>query len=336
MRYARDEAVGNSMSGKNSNGGSKPELPKKKAAKKGLHMSEYAAAQLPNGAVIDFVFLEDFDADGMKEAVVGFTRFTPFPPDSAVLFIRKTEDGMVHGWLSANESSTVYEGIFDNAVAADVNGDGRPELVLSLAYGQDHCICTYIFGWEENSLQPLWHSACSFYHGYMEVDDIDGDGIAEIVIESGTPAGSEIIAMKDTCYHVREGCMFKWDGHDYIKYSSRVRMPYESYNAAVDLLMAIWSKNYRKAYEKVVMPGFIGLDGLDDSSLNAFKNYINKKIRPAMVQNLSKGKLMPMEPFYTCCQFSGADDYFTIELVRENNIMKVYGIEITKKSCLNN
>lgn len=331
----RDETVGNAMGRKGAGDGGGPELPGKKTAKKELRMSEYAAAQLPDGAVIDFVFHEDFDADGLKEAVVGFTQFTPFPPDSAVLLVHRTSDGLEHNWLSAAEGSCLSQGIFDNAVAADTNGDGRPELVLSLADGQEHCICVYVFGWSGNSLKPVWHSPRSFFHGSMEVDDIDSDGVAEIIIENGTYTGSEIIAMNDTCYHVREGFVFKWDGREYIRSPRQVRMPYESYNTSVDFLRAIWSRDYRRAFDMVVLPGFIGLAGLDDCSMKTFKSFVSRKIRPVLVQNIAKGKLVPMEPYNTCCQFSGTEDYFTIELVRENNIMKVYGIEITKKSCLN-
>ncbi len=324
------------MSGKSAGDGSKPESPKKKVAKKEQCMSEYAAAQLPNSAVIDFVFHEDFNADGLKEAVVGFTQFIPFPPESAVLLVNRTPEGFRHSWLSATDTAAAPQGTFDNAVVTDTNGDGRPELILSLADGQEHSIVITIFGWSGDGLHPVWHSPMSFYHGSMEVDDIDKDGIAEIIIESGTYSGSEIIAMKDTCYHVREGCVFKWNGCEYVRCAGQVQLPYESYNTAVEFLEAVWSKDYRKAFDKVVMPGFVGLKGLDDSSLAAFKVFINKKVRPLLMQNLLNGKLIPSEPYNTCCQFAGNENYFTIELVRENNTMKVYGIEITKKSCLNN
>jgi hypothetical protein len=330
------ETVRNAMRKKSEGDGSKPESQKKKIGNKERCMSEYTAAQLPTGAVIDFVFHEDFNSDGQKEAAVGFTQFIPFPPESAVLLVNRTPEGFNHNWLSAAGESAASQGMFDNAVVADTNGDGRPELILSLADGEEHCICVYVFGWSGNGLYPVWHSPINFYHGSMEVDDIDNDGIAEIVIECGTYSGSEIIAMKDTCYHVREGCVFKWDGNEYAKYAGQVHMPYESYNTAVEFLAAIWSRDYRKAFDKVVMPGFIGLKGLDDSSLTAFKNFINKKVRPLLMQNLLNGKLVPSEPYNTCCQFVGSENYFTIELVREKNIMKVYGIDITKKSCLNN
>jgi hypothetical protein len=177
-----------------------------------------------------------------------------------------------------------------------------------------------------------WHSEKDFYHGSMEVCDIDGDGTAEIIIESGTHAGNEIIAMEDTCYHVRNGCACKWNGQDYVESVHPVRMPYESYNTAVDFIRALWLKNYRSAFEMVVMPGFLGLTGLDDSSYAAFRNYIARKVRPVLSRNLSAGKLIPSEPYDTCCQFSGPGDCFTIELVRVKSVMKVYSLEITKKS----
>lgn len=312
----------------------KSKQPKNIALGNEQRMSEYAAAQIPDGAVIDFVFYEDFDADGLKEAVVGFTRFTPFPPDSAVLLIHKTSNGMEHSWLSATEGSAASErcGIYDNAVAADTDGDGRPEIIISQVLGHEHDISVFVFDWTDEGVHLVWHSENNFYHGSMEVCDIDGDGVAEIVIESGTHTGNEIIEIHDACYHVRKGCIYKWNGQDYIESIYQVRMPYESYNTAVDFIRALWLKDYGRAFEMVVMPGFLGLAGLDDSSLSAFKSHIARKVRPALLRNLSKGKLFPSEPYDTCCQFSGSEDCFTIELVRVKNVMKVYGLEITKKS----
>lgn len=322
------------MGKKSGDDGSKPEQLKMRVSGNERRMSEYAAAQMPKGSVVDFVFYEDFDADGINEAAIGFTRFTPFPPDSAVLLINETQSGMEHSWLSAIAGSSASEccGTYDNAVAADTDGDGRPELVLSQVLDHEHDISVFIFDWTNEGVHLAWRSEKDFYHGSMEVDDIDGDGVAEIVIESGTHAGNEIIAMKDACYHVREGWLYKWNGQDYIKSVHQVRMPYESYNIAVDFIRAIWLKDYRSAYEMVVMPGFLGLAGLDDSSLAAFKSHIVRKVRPVLLQNLSKGKLIPSEPYDTCCQLSGSEDCFTVELVRVHGMMKVYGLEITKKN----
>lgn len=322
------------MVNKSGGGGGKPKRPRNKALKDKQSMSEYAAAQISEGAVIDFVFYDDFDSDGSKEAVVGITRFTPFPPDSAVLLIQKKSGGMEHRWLSTVDKSTAPElcGIYDNAAAADTDGDGKLEIVISQAMGQDHDISVFLFDWTDGGVQLAWHSKTSFYHGSMEVNDIDGDGIAEIVIESGTSTGSEIIETQGACYHVRKGSVYKWNGQDYAESSIQVRMPYESYNTAVDFIRSIWLRQYEKAYEMVVMPGFLGLAGLDDSSLPAFKTYISRKVRPVLLRNLSKGKLYPSEPYDACCQFTGSEECFTVELVRVGNIMKVYALDITKKA----
>lgn len=319
---------------KNGDGGGKPKQRKNKALKDELSLSEYVAAQISEGAVIDFVFYDDFDSDGSKEAVVGITRFTPFPPDSAVLLVQKKSGKMEHKWLSTIEKPMTQElyGIYDNAVAADTDGDGRPEIVISQVIGHEHDISVFLFDWTDEGVQLAWHSKTGFYHGSMEVNDIDGDGIAELVIESGTLAGSEIIEMQGACYHVRKAGVYKWNGQDYAESSTQVRMPYESYNTAVNFIRSLWLKQYETAYDMVVMPGFLGLAGLDDCSLSAFKTYASRKIRPVLLRNLSKGKLCPSEPYDTCCQFAGYEDCFTVELIRVGRVMKVYALEITKKN----
>lgn len=310
------------------------EQPAKKGRNRDQRISEYIDAQIPKGAVIDFIFYEDFNADGVNEAAIGFTRFTPFPPDSAILLMQKSNGKMEHSWLTAAESAPAPESfaVFDNAYASDTDGDGWPELVVSMAYGQEHCISVSVFDWADDGMRMVWRSPKSFFHGSMEVADMDGDGAEEIIVESGTNAGFEIIQMKDSCYRVRESCVYRWDGSTYTRSDCRVRAPYESFNIAVSFIQALWSRNYPKAYEMVVMPGFLGLPGLDDSSLGAFKSHVARKIRPALVKNLAKGKLIPSEPYDTCCQFVGAEDYFTVELVKEAGRMMVYSFEITKKN----
>lgn len=322
------------MSKKSGGDGSKLKRSEKKSSGNELRMSEYAAAQITEGAVIDFVFYEDFDADGLKEAVIGFTRFTPFPPDSAVLLIHKTPNGMEHSWLSTTDDPYEMDccRTYDNAVAADTDGDGKPELVLSQVFGLEHDISVFIFDWTDEGVHLAWHSEKDFYHGSMEVSDIDGDEMAEIVIESGTNAGNDIIALNDACYRVREGRAYKWNGKNYVESVQQVRMPYESFNIAVDFISALWSKDYCRAFGMVEMPGFLGLAGLDDCSMTAFKSHIARKFRPVLQRNLSKGKLIPAEPYDTCCQFSGPEDCFTVELVRVKGVLKVYSLEIVKRT----
>jgi len=322
------------MSKKNGGEGKKPKPPGKINAENEQHISEYAAALIPQGAIIDFVFYEDFNGDGMKEAIVGFTRYTPFPPESAVFLIYKVQKGIEHCWLSETDGSFTSEncGTYDNAVVADTDGDGRPELVLSKVFGHEHDISVFIFDWVDQGMKLAWRSERNFFHGSMVVEDIYNGETAGIVIESGTHTGHEIIEMKEACYHVREGWAYRWNGKEYIETAHQVRMPYESYNLAVDFLKALWSKDYRNAFEMVLMPGFLGLKGLEDSSLAAFKSHIAGEIRPVLLHNLSKGKLIPTEPYDTCCQFLGPEDCFTVELVRVKSSMKVCSLGMAKRS----
>lgn len=301
----------------------------RKKTGKNQRLSEYTSAQLPKGAVPQFIYYEDFDNDGRKEAVIGITRFSPFPPDSAIIFVKEEQDSFDHTWLHFSEQTSSL-GIIDNAAAADTDGDGVPELVVSRVLSHEQDIDIVIFDWPEKDVNQVWHCGRSYFHGSMELDDIDGDGIKEILVESGTHTGAEIIALKDACYYVREGCAYKWDGLDYTPIANHVRMPYVSYNTSVAFLNAIFQQDYDSGYDMVIMPGFLGLKGLDDSSLTAFKSYIDKNVLPHLIRNISKGKLIPAEPYETCCRFVGTEDCFTIELVREKNRMQISNLAISK------
>jgi len=295
-------------------------------------MTEFASSRIPAGAVIQFIFYEDFDNDGVKEAIIGFSRFSPFPPDSAILLIKRQEEEFSHIWLPLTDNTSLPDqtGIIDNAAAADTDNDGIPELIVSRTLNNEYEIEVTVYDWNGDSFSPAWRSSEIFYHGSMEVDDTDNDGIPEIIIEYGVETENELIEVSDSCYHVRSGCSYKWDGASYIRSEYKVRMPYISFNAAADFLLAVWARDFEKAYEKVVLPGFLGLDGLDDSSLAAFKYHLEKKVLPVMVRNLEKGKLVPAEPGDTCCQFYGAADTFSVDLERVKGRMMVCGLNIIK------
>lgn len=295
--------------------------------------SEYAGKLIPRGAVLNFIFHEDFDGDGIREVFAGFTEFSPFPPETSILYIKPIEQGYTHKWLLQSGTGN-YEGcpgIYDNAFAADTDGDGRPELVVSLAAGSGHYLSLYIFDCLEDLPVLVWQSGDSWYHGNAEVVDIDGDGRYEVSVEKGTKIGQEILALDEACYHVREALEYKWTGSDYTEIPLQVRMPYQSYNTAVNFLLSLWRKDYKSCYKMIVLPAFLGIDGLDDSSLDAFRKYASRRIRPVLMRNLSKGKLSPGEPCDSCCVFTGAIDVITVELSIDHGHAKVSGISTLKR-----
>ena len=295
--------------------------------------SEYAGKLIPEGAVLNFIFHEDFDGDGIREAFAGFTEFSPFPPETSILYIKPVEEGYIHKWLLPPDNRN-YEGcpgIYENAAAADTDGDGRPELVVSFAAGSGHYLTLCIFDCAQGLPELAWQSEDAWYHGNAEVADFDGDGRYEVTVEKGTNTGQEILALNEACYHVREGVEFKWSGSAYTEMPGQVRMPYQSYNTAVNFLLSLWRKDYRSCYKMTALPAFLGIDGLDDSSLAAFRKYASRRIRPVLMRNLSKGKLVPGEPCDTCCLFTGAEDDISVELSPDHGLVKVSGVSIFKR-----
>lgn len=321
------------MNKKNADEGTKPKQIKTRNNNKKSRMSDYILSQLPDGAVVDFIFHEDFDNDTQKEAVIGITRFSPFPPDSALLIVKNGRRGEFrHAWLPLQDEATdsIHGCVFDNAAAADVDGDGLPELVVSRVLSNEHDIDIEVFDLVDKTSGPVWISDRTFFHGSMEVYDTDGDGIREIVAECGTRDGSDVISMEG-CYRVRESYVYKWDGTSFQCRPYTVGMPYVSYNTAVEFLRALLKRDYKSAYEMVVIPSFLGLAGLDDGRLSAFKSHVDRRIIPFLTRNIDRDKLIPAEPYDTCCRFSGAEDDFTVELTKTDTGIKVSGIKVSKR-----
>lgn len=305
---------------------------KDRKTKNGQGMTGYLKRLIPSKAIIDFVFKEDFDGDGLPEAVVGYTELVPFPPETTIVWLKTEGTELKHVvLLPEGERNETHGGIFDNAAAVDTDNDGLPELVLSLSSGNGHHITVNIFDWPKSEPVLIWKSGEPCYHGSMYVADTDNDGTYEIITDSGTMEGREILAYEEAGYHMRKSCRYKWDGSSYTGSSHEVRAPYLSYNKAVLFLQYLWQQEYKKAYEMVIMPGFVGISGLDDSSLNEFKKFVNKHIRPVLRRNLSKGRLVPSEPYENFCLFSGCHDDISVELANKNGIIFIQSLGIHKK-----
>ena len=303
-----------------------------KKKKNGSGMTGYLKKLIPPKAIIDFVFKEDFDGDGLEEAVVGYTELIPFPPETSVVWLKSEGEELKHVMLLPEpDGKDAHAGVFDDAAAVDTDNDGLPELVLSLSEGNGHYISANVYDWINGEPVSVWKSEEPCYHGSMDVVDIDNDGVFEIITDSGTMEGKEILAFEAAGYHMRKSCCYKWDGNSYKESVYEVRMPYLSYNRAVLFLQYLWQKDYKKAYEMVLMPGFMGLDGLDDSSLNEFKKYVNKHIRPTLRRNLSKGRLAPSEPYDSFCLFGGFYDDISVELVSKSGKILIQCLNIHKK-----
>ena len=58
---------------------------------------------------------------------------------------------------------------------------------------------------------------------------------------------------------------------------------------------------------------------------------ISTKGDACIIKEYRKGKLVPAEPYDTCCHFSGPEDDFTIELSKIGGSVKISGLMISKK-----
>lgn len=305
---------------------------KDKKNRSGQSMAAYIKKLIPSKAIIDFVYKEDFDGDGMEEALVGYTELIPFPPETSVIWVKAEGEDLSHVKLMPDIGRGAEQGgVFDNAAVADTDGDGLPELVLSLSAGSGHYISVVVCDWAEGTPVSYLIGKEPLYHGSMEVADIDNDGIHEVITDRGTMEGSEILSFDEAGYHMRKSCCYKWDGLSYKASACEVRMPYLSFNKAVLFIQYLWQQEYKKAYDMVIMPGFVGLSGLDDSSINEFKKYVNRMVRPVLRKNLSKSRLVPSEPYENYCLFSGIYDDISVELVNKDGQILVQSLGIHKK-----
>jgi hypothetical protein len=317
-------------------------------------MTDYVKKLLPKNALAEYIISEDFNNDGLEDLLLGYTVYHPYPPLSRIIIISRDRFGdekhdnaickagfTYNELFSADGRNKAGYCIIDNIIKSDIDGDGTPELILSLADSNNKNIKIYIFDWADDGPSLRWCSESSFFHGSLDVFDIDNDGIEELVVEWSTDKGMDIIDSKRACYFYRESCSYKFPqgfkkGLEDCTVQQKILKPrkqYLSYNTSLCFLQNIKNKDYEAAYKQVILPSFIGLGSrhgnpgklgdLDDWSLNSFSQHLDDNIRPYLMNNLNVGKLLPAEPLEDFCFFAGKLHNFSIELVNKGENIKI-------------
>jgi len=301
-----------------------------------VNIAQYIHGLLPPSAEITFLYQEDFDGDKQNEIVLGYTNWESFPPVFSVYLINFNGEELTHSCILTNtcnpkslyDESAGIEGIIDCAFVADTNGDGKSELIIALATGNGHFLTPYIFHWVNKTPALVWKEEKTFYHGSLDVKDVDLDGIFETVIEESIWYGKDIFSLAEASPHMRLCSIYKWDGRAYEQKPFLPQDPIRiGHNISLQFLVSIAKGEYTSAYKLIQLPYFLGLDALDDSSLDAFQRHVNKNILPLLNRNLQQGLLTPVDFGF----FEGTEHDFIFQWSKDKECIKIHSIAINSK-----
>ncbi|PKM90055.1 MAG: hypothetical protein CVU87_03430 [Firmicutes bacterium HGW-Firmicutes-12] len=302
-----------------------------------MSIAQYIHKLLPPSSEITFLYQEDFDGDNQDEIILGLTNCETSPPNFSVFFISYNGQDLTHQCILTNtcnpeslyDESSGIEGIIDNAFVADTNGDGKSELIITLITGNGHFLTPYLFNWVNKVPTLVWTVNKTFYHGSLDVMDVDLDGIFEVVIEESIWYGKDILSLAESSPHMRLSNLYKWDGKTY---KQKPFQPQDTdrigHNISLYFLLSIAKAKYNRAYELIQLPYFLGLNGVDDNSFDSFLRYLNKNILPILNKNLEKGLLIPADLGY----FKGEDNDFIFRWSKDKGLIKIHSITINPKN----
>lgn len=293
---------------------------------------EYVRNIVPETALIQYVFYEDFNGDGENEAIVVYSTYAESGINTCVFYAEWIKDSYKHRWLVPGETTENYGNhSISDAYAVDLTGDGRTELVLVFV----KATTTYlnIYHWIQGA-PKLTFVSDEFYHGLVEVIDEDRDGACEIILQEETVGEEQqIISSGGYLPHVCESHIFKWNGKTY----SRSSYPVEeknsaAYNTAAKFFLSIWKGDYETAYNLAYLPAFLGVEYLSQNTWEAFRAFVDQNIKPVLMENLELGLLEigPYPSFYNT-SFQGQRHDFRFNFVKEKRLIKVSAVTITPK-----
>lgn len=283
-------------------------------------MSAYIESIIPKERYLKFIFLEDFNGDGRDEAIIGYSVHDEAYADLYVKYIFDRGTGYdQQDVLCTGEGD--WNGAYDCAYTGDTNGDGRPEFILALGAGSGHFVVPYAFHLIDGRLELVWQAEEPYPNGYVLLEDIDGDGIYEIVVNSiSLGEESEIIENP-----VRACICWKWDQKEYYpRFAGYLRPEEEALAAATAFLYHIWKGHNEKALEYAYLPCFLGIGGLGGLGSENFKIYADQELRPLLQRNLTDGKLKTEYDFSVYGgMLNGPTDSFYVEVLKIDSEYRV-------------
>lgn len=139
-------------------------------------------------------FLADVDCDGIQEKVILTERKLNGRTQSQLLVL--DPDGPNLRKHVLQEVSAIFKGA--SLEVRDLNRDGIPEMVLSAPVGA-HSESMYIFRWDGSTYQCVGEFLSTAPS--IELKDLDGDGLAEIIVKGRDYRGDPITESVFEVYH---------------------------------------------------------------------------------------------------------------------------------------
>ncbi len=138
-------------------------------------------ANYPSSAQPGWVHLVDVDNDGKLDAVVG---------GGALTVHYGLGDGTFEPGVTLLTSSTVQQDAFSEVTSADVNQDGRPDLIVSDAYGNR--VLVLVNQGNRVFAQPVAYAVDPKPYGVV-AGDFNGDGYPDLAVSNNNGADMTVL-----------------------------------------------------------------------------------------------------------------------------------------------
>jgi hypothetical protein len=274
--------------------------------------------------LIDFILVKDFNGDGADEIMIGYTSARINALSGLTVLYAQRENNIFTCRTIYPEHDEDHGALCHGAFAEDTNGDGKPELIMAVGGETGSIIKPFIYHFEDGQPVLYWQPEEYFIHEMLDVIDINNDGIYEIIATGSIRIEcDDVWASKPSC---REYRLYQWNGTTYKQHPYHPDAESSRFNTKINFIIDLWREDYESAYNAVQMPTFLGLDGLTDCSLNAFISFVNQKIRPSLMRNIS---INGLRPEHNCC-FVGDEDIIYIGTTLEKGEVKITHVFITK------